>query len=121
MALPDDGTVDSIAAASLHTGLASDKLAQARATRLDAYAPGAAIGARKLSVAREHAMTGETADFRLVVKHRYCHTDPVDGSRISTRHHMTAAAAAASEMLDAEAIADSREERYVAENPNAMP
>ena len=57
----------------------------------------------------------------LVIKHRYSHTDPADGSRVSTRHHMTAAAAAASEMIDAQAIVESREERYVAENPNAMP
>ncbi len=60
-------------------------------------------------------------DLRLVVKHRTSHTDPLDGRRISTRHRMTAAAALASEMIDAVAIAGSREERYVADNPNAQP
>lgn len=66
-------------------------------------------------------MSDQSRDGKLVVKHRYSHTDPFDGTRVSTRHHMTAAAAAASEMVDAVAITASREERYVPENPNAMP
>ena len=56
---------------------------------------------------------------KLIVKHRYRHTDPASGERIETRHRMTAEAAAASDMVDAELIADTREERYVKDNPNA--
>ena len=65
-------------------------------------------------------MKDQSPEGKLVVKHRYSHTDPVDGTRVSTRHHTTAAAAAASPMVDAVAIADSREERYVPENPSAV-
>ena len=56
---------------------------------------------------------------KLIVKHRYRHTDPATGERLETRHRMTAEAAAASDMVDAELIADTREERYVKDNPNA--
>ena len=56
---------------------------------------------------------------KLQVKHRYRHTDPATGERIETRHHMTAEAAGASDMVDAEAIEETREERYVKDNPNA--
>ena len=56
---------------------------------------------------------------KLLVKHRYRHTDPATGERVETRHHMTAEAAAASDMVDAEPVAESREERYVKDNPNA--
>jgi hypothetical protein len=55
---------------------------------------------------------------KLVIKHRYRHTDPDTGMRVETRHRMTAEAAAASAMIDPELIAESREERYVQENPN---
>ena len=65
-------------------------------------------------------MTEHSDGLRLVVKHRYFHTDPVEGIRVSTRHHLTAQAAAASPMVDAVAIPESREERYVAENPNLL-
>lgn len=66
-------------------------------------------------------MRDQSTDGKMVVKHRYSHTDPLDGARVSTRHHMTAAAAAASEMVDAVVIADSRKELFVAENPNTIP
>ena len=65
-------------------------------------------------------MSDQSTAGSLVVKHRYSYTDPLDGARVTTRHHMTSAAAAASEMLDAVAIAESRKERFVAENPNLM-
>ncbi len=55
----------------------------------------------------------------LLIKHRYRHTDPATGQRVETRHHMTAEAAAASAMIDPEAIAETREARYVSDNPNA--
>ena len=58
---------------------------------------------------------------KLLVKHRYTHTDPVTGQRIETRHRMTAEAAAASDMIDAEPIEATREARYVQDNPNANP
>ena len=56
---------------------------------------------------------------KLLIKHRYRHTDPASGQRVETRHHMTAEAAAASEMVDAELIAETRDARYVSDNPNA--
>lgn len=55
---------------------------------------------------------------QLVVKHRYRHTDPESGLRVETRHRMTAEAAAASSMVDPELIPESREQRYVPDNPN---
>lgn len=55
---------------------------------------------------------------RLQIKHRYRHTDPDTGARVETRHHMTAEAAAASAMIDPELIADSRQQRYMPDNPN---
>jgi hypothetical protein len=66
-------------------------------------------------------MTVHPSGPRLVVKHRYSYADVLEGTRVNTRHRMTAEAAAASEMVDAVPIAGSREERYVAENPNLMP
>jgi hypothetical protein len=54
----------------------------------------------------------------LLIKHRYRHTDPESGLRVETRHRMTAEAAAASSMIDPELIPESREQRYVPDNPN---
>ena len=56
---------------------------------------------------------------KLLIKHRYRHTDLATGQRVETRHRMTAEAAAASDMVDAEPIAETREARYVSDNPNA--
>ena len=56
---------------------------------------------------------------KLLIKHRYRYTDPDTGQRVETRHRMTAEAAMASPMIDPEAIEESREERYVPDNPNA--
>jgi hypothetical protein len=56
---------------------------------------------------------------KLQVKYRYLHTDPATGQRVETRHRMTPEAAAASEMIDAEPVEASREQRYVPDNPNA--
>ena len=58
------------------------------------------------------------AEVKLVIKHRYRHTAPDTGLRVETRHRMTAEAAAASTMIDPEPIAESREQRYVPDNPN---
>ncbi len=55
---------------------------------------------------------------KLLIKHRYRHTDPETGQRIETRHHMTEEAAAASTLIDPELIAESRQQRYVSDNPN---
>jgi hypothetical protein len=65
-------------------------------------------------------MIAPRSNLLLVVKHRYSYTDAVAGTRVNTRHRMTVEAAAASKMVDAIAIAESRVERYVAENPNLM-
>jgi hypothetical protein len=56
---------------------------------------------------------------KLLIKHRYRHSDPVTGQRVETPHHMTAEAANASSMVDAEPIAETRQQRYVSDNPNA--
>ena len=56
---------------------------------------------------------------KLLIKHRYSHADPATGRRVETRHHLTAEAAAASEMIDVEPIVATRQERYVPDNPNA--
>ena len=56
---------------------------------------------------------------KLLVKYRYRHTDPVTGLRVETRHHLTPEAAGASDMIDAEAIEETRDQRYVKDNPNA--
>lgn len=55
---------------------------------------------------------------KLLIKHRYRHTDPDTGQWVETRHRMTAESAAASTMIDPEPIAESREELYVPDNPN---
>jgi len=55
---------------------------------------------------------------KLLIKHRYRHTDPDTGQRVETRHHMTAESAAASPMIDPEPIVESREALYVPDNPN---
>ena len=58
------------------------------------------------------------SEVKLVIRYRYRHTDSDSGARVETRHRMTAEAAAASAMIDPELIVESREERYVSENPN---
>jgi len=58
---------------------------------------------------------------KLLIKHRYRYSDPVTGERLETRHRMTAEAANASSMIDAEPIEETREQRYVSDNPNAHP
>ncbi len=56
---------------------------------------------------------------KLLVKHRYSYINGDTGQRVETQYHISAEAAAASKMLKAALIPETREEHYIEEVTNA--